>query len=74
MNTATKLAREVQIQPWEDSLPIDGLSLKEALMSNANPNQQSNQKGAQKQEPKKGPVEHPNDKKNQSDQKPVKQH
>lgn len=48
--------------------------VKEVHMSNANPNQQSNQKGEQKQEPKKGPVEHPNDKKNQADSKPAKQH
>ena len=73
MNSATKPAREVQIQPWQDS-PRIGESPEEVIMSNANPNQPSNQKGARKQEPKKGPVEHPNDKKNQRDAKPVKQH
>ena len=73
MNTATKPTREVQIQPWKES-PRIGECLEESFMSNANPNQQNNQKGEQKQEPKKGPVEHPNDKKNQTDAKPVNQH
>ena len=57
MKTATGPSKQIQIQPWQDSPPIDDPA-EELSMSNAN--QQSNQKGEQKREPKRGPVEHPN--------------